>query len=193
MRRRTALLAVLLLSVTGTVTSCSSGADSTENRKGQIGFVSSDKGTVSVLDPRVQAPELSGETLDGKQLKLSDHRGKVVVLNVWGSWCPPCRAEAADLNEASKRLGPSVAFIGLNTRDLDPAPARKFVKEFSVSFPSIYDPEGKQLLGFRGIVAPNAIPSTLVIDASGKVAVRVLGPVTANTLVDMVEKARTGG
>jgi thiol-disulfide isomerase/thioredoxin len=188
-RRAAAALLPLLL----VLTACTSGGgDATEQRQGQTGFVSG-SGTVSVLDPRVPVPQLSGETLDGKQLTLSDHLGKIVVLNVWGSWCKPCRSEAPKLNEASKKLGPSVSFIGLNTRDLDPAPARKFVKENGVTFPSIYDPEGKQLLGFRGLISPNAIPSTLVIDAQGKVAVRVLGEVSATTLVDMVDKVRTGG
>ena len=189
MRRRPALLVASLLLA---LTACSTGADSNRERQGQTGFVSG-SGTVSVLSPRVPAPALVGETLDGKQLDLADYRGKVVVLNVWGSWCKPCRHEAPELNKASKELGASVAFVGLNTRDLNPAPARKFVQTFEVGFPSVYDPNGKLLLGFRGLISPSAIPSTLVIDAEGKVAVRVLGEISATSLVDMVEKARTSG
>ncbi|WP_350280728.1 TlpA disulfide reductase family protein [Kribbella sp. HUAS MG21] len=187
MRRAVAVVAGLLLAVTA----CSSGQDAAQNRQGQAGFVSGN-GNVSVFAAadREQAPALTGETLDGKTWTLSDQVGKVVVLNVWGSWCPPCRKEAPDLVAASKELGPSVQFIGLNTRDLDKAPARKFVKEFGVPFPSIYDPNGKALLRFRGQISPAAIPTTLVIDKNGKVAGRVVGEVTKQTLLGMVAEAK---
>ena len=189
MRRTALLVAGVLLALTA----CSSGQQKSENRDGQTGFVS-DSGRVSTFAPadRKPAPVLTGETLDDKQWNLGDHRGKVVVMNVWGSWCPPCRAEAPDLNAASKELGSSVQFIGLNNRDLDMAQAKKFVEAFGVGFPSIYDPNGKQLLKFRGQITASAIPSTLVIDKNGKVAARVLGPVTKETLVGMVQDAAAG-
>lgn len=185
--RRTAFVvsAVLLAA-----TACSSGQQTSENRQGQAGFVSG-SGNVSVFAPadRKQAPALTGTTLDDKSWSLADQTGKVVVLNVWGSWCPPCRKEAPDLIAASKQLGPSVQFIGLNTRDLDKAPARRFVQEFGVPFPSLYDPSGKALLRFRGQISPKAIPTTLVIDKNGKVAARVVGEVTKETLLGMVKDA----
>ncbi|TDO43164.1 thiol-disulfide isomerase/thioredoxin [Kribbella sp. VKM Ac-2527] len=187
MMRRTALaVAGLVL----TLTACSSGQQTNENRSGQTGFVSGN-GRVSTFAAadRKPAPAFGGETLDGKQWNFADHKGKVVVLNVWGSWCPPCRKEAPDLIAASKELGPDVQFIGLNTRDLDKAPAKKFVQEFGVTFPSLFDPSGKQLLGFRGQISPTSIPSTLVIDKDGKVASRVIGEVTTQTLVGMVKDA----
>ncbi|MEU4190741.1 TlpA disulfide reductase family protein [Kribbella sp. NPDC026611] len=186
MFRRTSLVVAGLLLVAG----CSSGQQSAQNRQGQAGFVSGN-GNVSTFAAadRKPAPELTGKTLDDKTWTLSDHKGKVVVLNVWGSWCPPCRKEAADLVAASKELGPSVQFVGLNTRDLDPAPAKKFVQEFGVPFPSIYDPNGKALLRFRGQISPKAIPTTLVIDKDGKVAGRVVGEVTKQTLLGMVKDA----
>jgi thiol-disulfide isomerase/thioredoxin len=186
MFRRTALLAAGVLLVAG----CSSGQQAAQNRQGQAGFVSGN-GNVSVFAPgeRKQAPELTGTTLDGKKWTLSDHVGSVVVLNVWGSWCPPCRKEAPDLVAAAKELGPSVQFVGLNTRDLDPAPAKKFVQEFGVQYPSVYDPNGKALLRFRGQISAAAIPSTLVIDKTGKVASRVVGEVSKQTLLGMVKDA----
>ncbi|MFC0629336.1 TlpA family protein disulfide reductase [Kribbella deserti] len=187
--RRTALLVVALLLA---LTACDSGADANRDRQGQTGFVSG-SGVVSVLSPRKPVPELTGQTLDGKKLTLSDYRGKVVVLNVWGSWCKPCRREAPLLNEASKKLGDSVAFVGINTRDKNPVPARKFVQAYGITFPSVYDSDGKLLLRFRGLISPNSIPTTLVIDAEGKVAVRVLGEISVASLMDMVEKARTSG
>jgi thiol-disulfide isomerase/thioredoxin len=186
MRRTAALVAGLMLAVTA----CSSGQQAAQNRQGQAGFVSG-TGNVSVFAPadRKPAPPLTGTTLDGKPWSLADQTGKVVVLNVWGSWCPPCRKEAQDLVAAAKELGPSVQFIGLNTRDLDPAPAKKFVQEFGVDYPSIYDPNGKALLRFRGQISPKAIPTTLVIDKSGKVASRVVGEVSKETLLGMVKDA----
>jgi thiol-disulfide isomerase/thioredoxin len=186
MRRTAALVAGLMLALTA----CSSGQQAAQNRQGQAGFVSG-TGNVSVFAPadRKPAPPLTGTTLDGKPWSLADQTGKVVVLNVWGSWCPPCRKEAPDLVAAAKELGPSVQFIGLNTRDLDPAPAKKFVQEFGVDYPSIYDPNGKALLRFRGQISPKAIPTTLVIDKSGKVASRVVGEVSKETLLGMVKDA----
>jgi thiol-disulfide isomerase/thioredoxin len=186
MFRRTALVAAGVLLVAG----CSSGQQSSQNRQGQAGFVSG-SGNVSVFAAadRKPAPALTGTTLDGKPWTLADQAGKVVVLNVWGSWCPPCRKEAPDLVAAAKELGPTAQFVGLNTRDLDPAPARKFVQEFGVQYPSIYDPNGKALLRFRGQISPKAIPTTLVIDKTGKVAGRVVGEVTRQTLLGMVKDA----
>jgi thiol-disulfide isomerase/thioredoxin len=184
--RRTALLVAGLFLVAG----CGSGQQASQNRQGQAGFVSGN-GNISTFAAadRKAAPELTGKTLDGKTWTLSEQKGKVVVLNVWGSWCPPCRKEAPDLEAAAKELGPSVQFIGLNTRDLDPAPAKKFVQEFGVTYPSLYDPNGKALLRFRGQISPKAIPTTLVIDKTGKVAGRVVGEVTKQTLLGMVKDA----
>ncbi|HEY3559039.1 MAG TPA: TlpA disulfide reductase family protein [Kribbella sp.] len=184
--RRTALLVAGLFLVAG----CSSGQQASQNRQGQAGFVSGNGNisTFAAADRKV-APELTGQTLDGKTWTLSEQKGKIVVLNVWGSWCPPCRKEAPDLEAAAKELGPSVQFVGLNTRDLDPAQAKKFVQEFGITYPSLYDPNGKALLRFRGQISPKAIPTTLVIDKTGKVAGRVVGEVTKQTLLGMVKDA----
>lgn len=187
-KARTALLTAAVLMA---ATACTSGQDANESRQGQTGFVSG-SGRVSSFAPadRVKAPDFKGTTLDGKQWNFADQAGKVVVLNVWGSWCPPCRKEAPDLAAASRELGSGVQFIGLNTRDLDPAPAKKFVEAFDVPFPSIYDPDGRQLLLFRGQkISAVSIPATIVIDKQGKVASRVIGEVTKQTLLGMVKDA----
>lgn len=156
-----------------------------------IGFQAGD-GSVVILPvaEREVAPELAGEGLDGGRISTADHRGKVVVLNVWGSWCAPCRAEAPALVEVA-RLRKEVQFIGLNTRDLDPAPARAFVRSFEVPYPNIYDPDGALLLGF-GQLPPKAIPSTLVLDAEGRVAARILGETTAATLGGVIDDVLEG-
>lgn len=133
--------------------------------------------------------EVSGETLDGQKWSLDDQRGKVVVLNVWGTWCPPCRKEAPVLSEAARQLkADDVVFMGINTRDSSPAQGLAFERAFDVAYPSLFDPDGRTLLAFRGTITPNAIPSTLVIDRNGKVAASVLGEITrASTLVGLVE------
>lgn len=187
-RTAAALLSVALLG--GGLAGCS--RDSVGG-SGDQGYVAG-KGIITSLKvaDRKRPGPVAGTTLAGRNVSLSDYRGKVVVLNVWGSWCPPCRKEAPDLVAAAKELGPTVQFIGLNTRDLDPAPARKFVQEFGVQYPSIYDPNGKALLRFRGQISPKAIPTTLVIDKSGKVAARVVGEVSKDTLLGMVHDAAAG-
>ena len=159
------------------------------------GYVSSN-GLVTVVpeDERESAPNVSGPTLDGEQVSLRDYVGTVVVLNTWYSTCGPCRAEADDLVAAARQLG-DVQFLGLNIRDSQAA-AQSFQQTFDVPYPSIFDPTGSQLLQFPAGMAPIAVPTTLVIDADGRVAARILDETTATTLVGVVEdvqESRTGG
>lgn len=161
----------------------------------QDGFVSGD-GALTWLPAgeRPMAPEISGPDLADpteQVISLADYRGTIVVLNVWGSWCGPCREEAPDLVAAAEKLGERAQFLGLNTRDLDPAPAQAFGRAFEVSYPNIYDPRGELLLEFSDL-PPNGIPSTVVIDAEGKVAARIIGTVTESTLIGLVEDVEAG-
>jgi thiol-disulfide isomerase/thioredoxin len=173
-------------------------AGCSQSMGGAEGFVAG-SGTVTVLDAakRPQAPPLSGESLDGEPLALSDFAGSVVVLNVWGSWCAPCREEAPDLVRAAERLRDrDVQFLGVNVREPGVASAQAFVRSFDVPYPSVYDADGSELLGFRDTLPPDAIPSTLVVDERGRVAARVLGTVDSGTLVGLVhdvEGRPTGG
>ncbi len=167
-----------------------SGDVGSETPSGSIGFQVGD-GSILILpsDERKAAPELAGPTLDGDQLSTADFEGQVVVLNVWGSWCAPCRAEAPALVAAAEEM-PDVQFIGINTQDNDAAQARAFVRAFDIKYPNFYDREGALLLGF-GQLPPKAIPSTLVIDEEGRVAARMLGELTTRTLVGVVEDVRS--
>ncbi|MGW6408368.1 TlpA disulfide reductase family protein [Streptomyces vinaceus] len=140
----------------------------------------------SVMDPasRPDAPVLAGEDLDGNAVSLAGLRGQVVVLNVWGSWCGPCRAEADDLERLSRGTrGEGVRFLGINTRDRDPGAARSFVRAHDLSFPSLPDPTGELLLRFPpALLNPQAVPATLVIDRRGRIAASIGGAVTEEQL-----------
>lgn len=152
------------------------------------GFVSGD-GTTTILSvaDRKAAPALTGTTLTGKSIALSDLAGRVVVLNVWASWCAPCRAEAPDLEKVARELaGQPVTFIGLNTRD-SKAAAEAFVDRFEVSYDSVVDANGSLQLLFRDTLPPAAIPSTVIIDAEGRVAARAIGEVDRSRLLGLIE------
>ncbi|MFG3251995.1 TlpA family protein disulfide reductase [Streptomyces sp. NPDC048172] len=173
--RRLALLAAgaatgaLLLTACGKGETGSAGGDTKfVQGTGQITKVASGK--------RQTPPDLSGKSVEGKELKLSDYKGKIVVLNVWGSWCSPCRAEAPNLAKVAKDTeGKGVQFLGINTRDLDKANAKAFERNYGVTYPSFYDPSGKLILKFpKNTLSPQAIPSTLILDKDGKIAVRAL-------------------
>lgn len=174
---------------------CSGGAESSDGGTSQgassgdgSGFISGD-GSIVFLSPgtRTPAPDLVGTTLEGAPFRLSDHLGEVVVLNVWASWCAPCRAEAPELQEAAEGFaGQPVAFVGLDTRDSEAA-AKAFVEKFGITFPSVVDRDGRLQLLFADSLPPQAIPSTLVIDKQGKVAGRALGAVTVSDIRGMVE------
>ncbi len=167
-----AIIAVLL-------SSCSTGNDAAVYG-GSFAFVSPGGSTEFTypVEERGTVADLSGQNLVGDgNLALSDYAGKVVVLNFWGSWCAPCRAEAADLEEAAAALAPlGVQFLGINVRDTKEAGA-DFVTSKKVSYPSIYDPSMRTLLAIRGYPT-SGIPSTIVIDRQGRVAYILLEQVT---------------
>lgn len=174
-RRRAALLvagvaggALLLSACSGEQPGSSSGDTKFVKGTGEITKVPEGR--------RTEVPDLSGGAVDGKKLKLSDYRGKVVVLNVWGSWCSPCRAEAPNLAKvAHDTEGKGVQFLGVNTRDLDKANAKAFERTYDIDYPSFYDPSGNLILKFpKNALNPQAIPSTLILDKHGRVAVRAL-------------------
>ncbi|HEX6248513.1 MAG TPA: TlpA disulfide reductase family protein [Nocardioidaceae bacterium] len=184
-RRRTITLVSVLIAGTALAGCSNDEVGST----GSQGFVSG-KGIITRLavDEREKPGDVSGETLEGDPISLEDFAGRTVVVNVWGSWCAPCRAEAPDLVAASEELASDdVQFLGINSRDLDRAAAQAFQRRFEVPYPSIYDQKGQTLLAFRGTLSPNAIPSTVVIDEQGRVAASVIGEVTRATLVGLVE------
>jgi len=191
MTRPAGALLPLVLAVVALTAGCGSDLGKT----GDNGFAYGN-GTITVLPvaDRKAPGRVSGTTLEGAKVSLSAYRGKVVVINVWGSWCGPCRSEADDLRVAAKELmGEDVVFLGINTRDNSRETALAFETRHQMPYSSIFDPGGRTLLAFHRTLSPNAIPSTVVIDANGKVAASIIGEITsAITLVDLVEDIAGG-
>ncbi|CAL9540429.1 Thiol-disulfide oxidoreductase ResA [Streptomyces sp. enrichment culture] len=186
-RRRAALTAVAAAAAL-LVSACSSGG--TSGGGGDTNFVTGTDGISTVAKgERVAAPDLSGKTLEGEQLDVADYKGKVVVLNVWGSWCNPCRAEAKYFAQVAKDYADKgVQFVGINTRDGSTTSALAFEKDFGIPYPSLYDPTGKLMLRFeKGTLNPQAIPSTLVLDRDGRIAARSLSQLDDERLLKMLK------
>ena len=142
--------------------------------------------TSYAIGERPSMPPITGATLSGAQLDLATLAGSVVVLNSWASWCAPCIEETPELIAASLRTASSdVVFVGLNVKD-EPTKARKFVEQLQIPYDSIMDPEGA-LLATLPEVPPGALPSTLVIDRTGRVAVRIIGQVPPGELAGILE------
>jgi peroxiredoxin len=157
------------------------------------GYISAD-GSITVVAPddRESAPDIAGETLEGEPIALADFAGNIVVVNVWGSWCGPCHAEADALATASKRLAAQdVRFLGIAIRD-QTANALAFQKEYGIEYPSIFDPDSSTLLGLPESMMAVSPPTTYVIDSDGRLAARVFAEVTVETLVDLVDEVRGG-
>lgn len=174
------LIAVLALSsiLSAALTGCGGG-----QQVATKSFVSGN-GTVTFIEKenRKLGPVLTGETLDGAKYQLP--HGGIVVVNVWASWCAPCRAEAPTLAALAEKYK-GVVFLGVLTRDSVVA-ARAFEKRFEMPYPTLID--DSVLVGFRETLSANAIPTTIIMDKDGLVAARVSGQVTYSALRSLIEK-----
>lgn len=142
--------------------------------------------TIAVGDRRA-APAISGRSLDGTPLSLEQFKGNVLVLNVWASWCPPCRKETPYLEKAAQDLaGSGVRFVGVQVKD-SVANGRAFVRNLKVTYPSFADPSQTIPARFRDL-PPSAVPSTLILDRQGRVAARFPRAVEYGELVAAVRK-----
>jgi peroxiredoxin len=159
----------------------------------QKGYVSGD-GAVETIPAgeRAEPVELTGTLLDGTPWDSASARGEVLVLNVWGSWCAPCVAEAPDLQKVWSELEAEAApvqFMGIDFRE-DAARGAAFAKKAGITFPSLSDESGVTILALQG-KAPT-VPTTLVLDRDGRIAARVNGPVSASTLRGLVDDVVAG-
>ncbi|MFD8546732.1 TlpA family protein disulfide reductase [Streptomyces sp. NPDC059649] len=186
-RRRIILLAAGAAAASLSLSACGDGAS---GGSAQTRFVQGKDGvdTVKKADRR-PAPDLSGESTTGKKLDVADYKGKVVILNIWGSWCGPCIAEAPNFAKVAKETkDQGVQFLGINTRDSQKSQATSFEEEHKVPYPSLFDPTGRLMLRFpKGSLNPQSIPSTIAIDRHGKIAARSIGPLTEDELRGMVK------
>jgi thiol-disulfide isomerase/thioredoxin len=162
------------------LTGCAGGGISAQNENSFV--AGSGNATFVKKSERKDAPNISGTTLNSgdKTLNLN----QVTVINVWASWCAPCRAEAPVLQDFSIKY-PQVQFAGILTRD-NLSSAKAFYENFQLTYPTFTD--DSLLLGFSGSIIPNAIPTTLIIDKNGKVAVRISGEVTVATFQKLLDK-----
>ena len=141
------------------------------------GYISGDGAfTVIAEADRGEPIEFVGEVENGDTVSSDDYRGDVLVVNFWFAACPPCRVEAPDLEQIAQQFAADgVSFLGVNIYDQAPT-ALAFANEFRVTYPSILDVNsGSVRLAFAGEVAPNSVPTTLVLDRQGRVAARISG------------------
>lgn len=138
-------------------------------------------GEVIPSSDRADAPDFSGELLDGTRFDSADLAGDVAVINFWGSWCAPCRVETPDLQAVYAEVGDDgVRFLGVDVKDQREL-AAAFLSEVGAEYPSLFDPRGEVALAFRGFPA-NVVPSTILLDDTGRVAAVYTGAITAEAL-----------
>ena len=139
---------------------------------------------------RTAVKDAKGELLDGTPFELASDRGKVVVVNFWGSWCKPCRIEAADLEktyQATKDQG--VTFLGIDTRD--DRDSAKLFEQGRVTYPSVYDFDGS--FGLQVDSTQSATPQTLVLDRQGRIAYAIRTETSYTQLLPLVQKVVAEG
>lgn len=182
--------AALAVSMTLSLGACSNDQLADQFKAGDNkNYIAGDGTVVEIAEENRGEPIVwAGPTESGGILKSDQLAGVVVVMNFWYAACAPCRAEAKDLVEVNRLfIGKNVQFVGVNVRDTA-ATALAFDRNFDITWPSIIDAKsGSVLLAFTGLVPPQAVPTTLVIDKKGRVASRVLGRVEVSTLKSLVQ------
>ncbi len=196
MKRETqrAIAITLVIFIVGTIAlslaGCASDPLAEQFRSGDSKNYIAGDGTVTEFasEQRPTFLPFSGETESGQMLDSEALAGQVVVMNWWYSACAPCRAEAPELQALYEEFQvQGVQFVGVNVRDTSET-ALAFDRKFGISFPSIMDAQtGSVSLAFQGVVSPQAVPTTLVIDKQGKVASRILGRIDPSILRTLIE------
>jgi thiol-disulfide isomerase/thioredoxin len=192
MRRTARWWAVMLFITALVVTGCSTGRDAMA-RGGQFQFVSPGGQTKIFYDPpptRGAIPDLAGDDLlaPGRRISVSDYANKVVVVNIWGSWCGPCRAEMPELQrvyDQTKDFG--VQLVGIDVRDEVRSAPQDFMRNLGITYPSIYDPPGRSLLALKGYPR-SVVPSTIVLDRQHRVAAVLLTALREADLLPVVRR-----
>jgi thiol-disulfide isomerase/thioredoxin len=181
-RTRIAGAAAIAIAAALVLVGCSSNNDALSQQYGNGSTQNYISGTGAVTEvaaaDRSDPIDFTAESITGDELSSKAMRGDVVVINFWYAGCPPCRAEAKHLNTVHDRFADDdVQFIGVNVRD-EAGTAKAFERKFGVDYPTVLDAEtGTMQLALSGEIAPNAVPTTIVLDKQGRVAARVLGAV----------------
>lgn len=176
-----------------TLTGCATGDDAVA-QGGTFEFVAPGGKTDLFYDPpeeRGRPGPLRGPDLmdPERDVSLDDFDGQVVVINVWGQWCGPCRSEMVELQEVYQDTrDDGVAFLGINVRDPNRQAATDFITDRGVTFPSIYDPSMRTMVAFGGRYPTSAIPSTIVLDRGHRVAAVFLRELRAEDLLPVLER-----
>jgi len=162
------------------------------NSGDNAGFIRGD-GAVTELGTakRTDAVEFSGKLFDGTVVDSKEFTGGVTVLNFWYAACPPCRKEAAGLEELHKEFtADGVKFYGVNVRD-EKAAAEAFERSFGITYPSFVDKDGGVLMAYSKsrLVYPGSVPTTLVLDKKGRVSARIMGMADKGTLKALIATA----
>ena len=184
---------LVLLTAAAVLVGCATGDDAVA-QGGTFEFVAPGGKTDITYEPppaRGTPGPLSGPDLmdTSKTISLSDFAGQVVVINVWGQWCGPCRAEISELQKVyDATRGEDVAFLGIDVRDNDIEAPRDFVIDRDVTYPSIYDPAMRTMIAFGGKYPTTVIPSTVVLDREHRVAAVFLRELLAEDLLPVVQR-----
>jgi len=179
------LAAVLVIAALAAV-GCTGANAVDQTAGGDIRFVQgSDTGQLIAADKRKPAPAISGTTLTGAKVDLAQFKGKVVMLNFWGSWCPDCRVEAPGIESYyTANSAKGLAVLGVNVKDTKGL-ASAFVANKDLTYPSIFDPDSRVALAFRNL-PPASIPATILIDREGRAAAGFLGPMDSAAMTKFV-------
>ncbi|MGH3438536.1 MAG: TlpA disulfide reductase family protein [Sciscionella sp.] len=148
----------------------------------------------NAADRKPLPSDIHGESLadPAKQIRLDNYRGKVIVLNIWGSWCGPCRTEAPQLEQVYRQMkSHGVQVVGVDVKEPSRSAPQDFVANHNLSYPSIYDPSGRSLLPLKNYPR-SVVPSTIVLDREHRVAAVYLQPLLASDLLPELKKLTTG-
>ncbi len=138
---------------------------------------------------RPAAPDFTATSLTGTPINFASYRGKIVVLNIWGSWCAPCRGEGQTLKYLDEEYGPQgIAFLGDDLQDT-PANALSFLRSQGITYPSVNDANGAVVQRLAIAVPVNGTPTTLVIDKTGHIAGMIDGAVTYPEMTTLLKDA----
>ncbi|MCV7230318.1 TlpA disulfide reductase family protein [Mycolicibacterium komossense] len=193
MRSKVIAAVAATIAVAALLTGCSTGDDAVA-QGGSFEFVAPGGKTDIFYDPpesRGRPGALTGPDLmnPDQKLSLDDFAGKVVVINVWGQWCAPCRSEIGQLQQVyDATKGDGVAFLGIDVRDNNREAAHDFIVDRKVTYPSIYDPSMRTMIAFGGKYPTTVIPSTIVLDREHRVAAVFLRELLAEDLQPVVAR-----